>query len=375
LSSRGIFLARPENALPGIPLAVKDSFDTAGLVTTYGSIIFAEHVPERTAAAVERLEAAGYAIVGKANLYEFAYGMTSDNPHFGDVPNPLDAGRIPGGSSGGCAAALAAGLADAALGSDSGGSIRVPAACCGVVGFKPTFGRVPVEGCFPLAPSFDHAGPMARTVEGCTRQLAALDPGFQPSERRALEDVVVAAVWLDEADALVRSRIEETADRFPRRRAIEFPAPDAFDIQPLFAREAAEVHRELFAEHWRRYGVEVRERVRSGFAVSDEAFAAAAAERATYRDRCLEALDGVDLLLTPTMPSVAPRIGQREVRGRELLDALSRLTRPFNALGWPALAMPCGLAEGGMPASVQLVGRPGADGLLLAVGEELERVS
>jgi aspartyl-tRNA(Asn)/glutamyl-tRNA(Gln) amidotransferase subunit A len=368
-----IFLARPESPLPGIPLAVKDNLDTAGLVTTYGSIIFAEHVPTRTAVAVERLEAAGYSIAGKANLYEFAYGMTSENPHFGDVPNPLDAGRIAGGSSGGSAAALAAGMADAALGSDSGGSIRVPAACCGVVGFKPTFGRVPVDGCFPLAPSFDHVGPLARTVAGCTRQLAALVAGFRPAERPALEDVVVSAIWLDEADAPVRSRIEAAAGRFPNRRALEFPSPDAFDIQPLFAREAADVHRELFEEHWRRYGAGVRERVRSGFAVTDEAFAAATDEREAYRARCLEALDGVDLLLLPTMPSVAPRLGQREVRGRELLDALSRLTRPFNALGWPALALPCGVAEDGLPASLQLVGRPGADDLVLAVGEELER--
>src|SRR5205807_239489 len=145
----------------------KDLFDTAGLVTTYGSSLFVDHVPNRTAEAVARLEAAGYANVGKTNLHEFAYGISSENPHFGTVPNPAAPGRLAGGSSGGSAAALGAGLADAALGTDSGGSIRIPAAWCGVTGFKPTFGLVPMDGCFPLAPSYDHAGPMARSVEDC----------------------------------------------------------------------------------------------------------------------------------------------------------------------------------------------------------------
>src|SRR5439155_2980894 len=166
----------------GIGLAVKDLFDTAGLVTTYGSILFADHVPHRTAEAVRRLEQGGYGVVGKTNLHEFAYGVTSENPHFGTVPSPLAPGRIAGGSSGGSAAALAAGLADAALGTDTGGSIRIPAACCGIVGFKPTFGLVPLEGCFPLAPSFDHAGPMARSVDECSRMLEHLAPGFESRE-------------------------------------------------------------------------------------------------------------------------------------------------------------------------------------------------
>ena len=147
----GIFVTEVQSPGEGIRLAVKDLFDTAGLRTTYGSAIFRDHVPGATAEAVRRLEAAGYANVGKTNLHEFAYGITSENPHFGDVPNPLAAGRVAGGSSGGSAAALAAGLADAALGSDSGGSIRIPAACCGVVGFKPTYGVVPTGGVWPLS--------------------------------------------------------------------------------------------------------------------------------------------------------------------------------------------------------------------------------
>src|SRR5438552_12538277 len=191
----GIFLARPESPPAGIPLAVKDLFDTAGLTTTYGSAIFAEHVPAKSAECVLRLEAAGYANVGKTNLHEFAYGITSENPHFGTVPNPAAPGRIAGGSSGGSAAALAAGLADAALGTDSGGSIRIPAACCGVVGFKPTYDLVPTDGCFPLAPSFDHVGPLARDVSGCEAMLEALAPGFVRWELEQLEEVSVGIAW------------------------------------------------------------------------------------------------------------------------------------------------------------------------------------
>src|SRR5215212_3151292 len=186
----GIFLARPERPAAGISLAVKDLFDTAGLTTTYGSALFADHVPTKTAEAVRLLEDAGYTNVGKTNLHEFAYGVTSENPHFGTVPNPVAPGRVAGGSSGGSGAALAAGLADAALGSDSGGSIRIPAAWCGVVGFKPTFDLVPIEGCFPLAPSFDHAGPMARSVADCVAMVEALVPAFR----------VERAVSLDELD-------------------------------------------------------------------------------------------------------------------------------------------------------------------------------
>src|SRR5579862_9490943 len=171
----GVFITELE-AGDGIRLAVKDLFDTAGVRTTYGSAVFADHVPERSAEAVLRLERAGYVDVGKANLHEFAYGVTSQNLHYGTVPNPAAPGRTAGGSSGGSAAALALGLADAALGTDSGGSIRIPAACCAVTGFKPTYGLVPLDGVFPLAASYDHAGPLARDVTGCIDVMRVLAP-------------------------------------------------------------------------------------------------------------------------------------------------------------------------------------------------------
>src|SRR5215204_6954555 len=210
----GIFLARPEQPAEGTSLAVKDLFDTAGLTTTYGSALFADHVPARTAEAVRLLEEAGYANTGKTNLHEFAYGVTSENPHFGTVPNPLRDGRIAGGSSGGSAAALAAGLADTALGTDSGGSIRIPAACCGIVGFKPSYGLVPLDGCFPLAPSYDHAGPLARDVDGCAAMMKPL-AGIEAADiDLAGVRVGVATAWIGECDPLVGARVAEAAALF-----------------------------------------------------------------------------------------------------------------------------------------------------------------
>src|SRR6476469_5409915 len=217
MAAGGIFLATPAAVGDGRRLAVKDLLDTADLTTAYGSAIFVEHVPATSAACVLLAEAAGYANVGKTNLHEFAYGVTSENAHFGTVPNPLAAGRVAGGSSGGSAAALAAGLADAALGSDSAGSIRIPAACCGVVGFKPSFGLVSLAGCFPLAPSFDHAGPMARNVDGCVEMLEALVPGLE-RETLALPDLQVGVAWLEHAEPLVAQRVEEAARLFPNLR-------------------------------------------------------------------------------------------------------------------------------------------------------------
>jgi aspartyl-tRNA(Asn)/glutamyl-tRNA(Gln) amidotransferase subunit A len=363
----GIFLARPEHPAVGIPLAVKDLFDTAGLVTTYGSAIFAEHVPAGTAEAVSRLEAAGYAIVGKTNLHEFAYGTTSENPHFGAVPNPIASGRIAGGSSGGSAAALAARLADAALGSDTGGSIRIPAACCGVVGFKPTFGLVPLEGCFPLAPSLDHAGPMARSVEECASMLEAMAPDFERQPLGTLEEVEVGIAWTDGVQPLVRARVEQAAACFPRRRRVDPPLAE--DARAVFMREVADVHRELYAEQGDLYSANVAAKIERCLAVSDAEYEAALQARARYRSRMDELFAEVDLLVTPTLSFVAPPVGQDE---RQLRGELTRLTWPFNLLGAPALALPCGPAEDGLPASIQLVGRPGGDALVLAAGSLLE---
>jgi aspartyl-tRNA(Asn)/glutamyl-tRNA(Gln) amidotransferase subunit A len=363
-----IFLARPEAPSAGIPLAVKDLFDTAGLVTTYGSKIFAEHVPERTAEAVRLLEEAGYANVGKTNLHEFAYGVTSQNPHFGTVPNPIAPGRIAGGSSGGSAAALAAGLADAALGTDSGGSIRIPAAFCEVVGFKPTYGLVSLEGCFPLAPSFDHAGPMGPDVATCAELLQALAPGFEPRRIDSLEEVSVGVAWTEHADPLVGKRVAAAAAAFPRRRSVELPLPKS--VGAVFMREVADVHRERYREDAADYGANVREKIERCLAIDDDAYERGLRALDEYRERCAEAIAAVDLVLTPTVPCVAPPADVDEL---EVRDRLIQFTYPFNCLGWPALALPCGPAEDGLSASVQLAAPKGADAGVLAVGELLER--
>jgi aspartyl-tRNA(Asn)/glutamyl-tRNA(Gln) amidotransferase subunit A len=366
VAADGTFLARPETPADGIRLAVKDLLDTAGLTTTYGSGIFAEHVPATSAESVVRLEGAGYANVGKTNLHEFAYGITSENPHFGTVPNPLAAGRIAGGSSGGSAAALAAGLAEAALGTDSGGSIRIPSACCGTVGFKATYDLVPTTGCFPLAPSFDHVGPMARDVPGCVEQLRALAPGFAPMVIDSLEEVTVAVAWVDESDPLVGARVRKAAAHFPRTRTLEWPRPR---VDALFMREVADVHRELYAENAELYGDDLATKIERCLAVSDAEVTLAQRAREEYGERCEELLDGHDLLLTPTLSCVAPPVGVGDLALRE---TLIRNTLPFNSLGWPALALPCGAAEDGLPASIQIVGRPDTDALVLAAGERLE---
>jgi aspartyl-tRNA(Asn)/glutamyl-tRNA(Gln) amidotransferase subunit A len=365
--AEGIFLARPDRVSEGIPLAVKDLLDTAGLTTTYGSVLFADHVPRETAESVRRLEAAGYAVVGKTNLHEFAYGVTSQNEHFGTVPNPAAPGRLAGGSSGGSAAALAAGLVDAALGSDSGGSIRIPAAWCGVVGFKPTYGLVPSEGCFPLAPSYDHVGPMGRTVEDCTAMMRALAPGLGPRRLESLEELEVGVAWLDGCEPLVRARVEAAAALFPRARPVDFPFSDGVE-NGVFRREVADVHRELHAEHADSYGANVRRKIERCLETTDGDYERGLESLRRYRERGAEALGDLDLLVTPTLAFVAP---QADVEEHTVREATIRLTYPFDALGWPALALPCGAAEDGLPASVQLIGRRGDDALVLAAGELL----
>jgi aspartyl-tRNA(Asn)/glutamyl-tRNA(Gln) amidotransferase subunit A len=363
----GIWLARPAEAGAGEPVAVKDLLDTAGLTTTYGSALFADHVPAVSADAVRLLEQAGCAVAGKTNLHEFAYGISSQNPHYGTVPNPVAPGRLAGGSSGGSAAAIAAGDVELALGSDSAGSIRIPAAWCGNVGFKPTHGLVSVEGCFPLAPSYDVVGPMASSVEGCERLLRALAPGFEPVVLESLEELEVGIAWLDRAEPLVRRRVDEVAALFPRRRELALPLAPANRAD--FMREVADVHRALFPGNEQLYGENVRDKVERCLQVRDEEADAAERERADYCERVTEAVGELDLLVTPTVPFVAPPADLDEL---EIRAAAISHTYPISSLGWPALALPCGPAEDGLPASVQLAAPAGRDARVLAAGRLLE---
>jgi aspartyl-tRNA(Asn)/glutamyl-tRNA(Gln) amidotransferase subunit A len=362
----GIWLARPEKVGLGEPVAVKDLLDTAGLATTYGSALFADHVPAVSADAVRLLEIGGFAVAGKTNLHEFAYGISSQNPHYGTVPNPIAPGRLAGGSSGGSAAAVASGAVELALGSDSAGSIRIPAAWCGNVGFKPTHGLVPVEGCFPLAPSYDVVGPMASSVAGCERLLQALAPGFEPAELESLEELEVGVAWLGEAEPLVRERVAAVASLFPHRRELDLPLAPANRAD--FMREVADIHGALFSGNEELYGDNVRGKVERCLRVTDAEASAAERDRLEYRERMAEALAGLDLVVTPTVPFVAPPADVDEL---EIRAGAISLTYPFSSLGWPGLALPCGSAEGGLAASVQLAAPVGGDARVLAAGRLL----
>jgi Asp-tRNA(Asn)/Glu-tRNA(Gln) amidotransferase A subunit family amidase len=294
--------------------------------------VFAEHVPSVSASWITELESRGWVNVGKTNLHEFAYGVTSQNLHYGVVPNPRFPSLTAGGSSGGSAAALALGLADVATGTDTGGSIRIPAACCGVVGLKPTYGLVPTDGVFPLAPTFDHAGPMALSVDVCASVLGLSLPDAG--------DVRVACAWGG-----------------VRGEPIEFPTAEA--VVPAFMREVGDVHRELYAENGELYGENIRGKVERCIAVSDGEYEAAVRARDELRERASSALEGFDVLVTPVLSCPVPPVDCEEI---EVRAAMTRFTFPFNALGWPALAV----------GNVQIVGRPGDDALVCAVGTTFE---
>ena len=294
--------------------------------------MFADHVPSASASWVVELESRGWVRVGKTNLHEFAYGVTSQNLHYGTVPNPRSPSSTAGGSSGGSAAALVLGLADAALGTDTGGSIRIPSACCGVVGLKPTYGLVPTDGVFPLAPTFDHAGPMALSVDGCASVLGL--------ELPSVEGVRIASAWGG-----------------VQGEPIEFPTAEA--VVPAFMREVGDVHRELYAENGELYGENIRGKVERCIALTDAEYEAAVRARDELRERAEEALEGFDVLVTPVLSCPVPALDCVEI---DVRAAMTLYTFPFNALGWPALAV------GG----VQVVGRPGDDALVLAAGRSFE---
>ena len=302
--------------------------------TTYGSAVFAEHVPSVSAPWVAELEARGWVTVGKTNLHELAYGVTSQNLHYGVVPNPRFPALTAGGSSGGSAAALVLGEADAALGTDTGGSIRIPAACCGVVGLKPTYGLVSTEGVFPLAPTFDHAGPMALSVDGCATLLQLELPSV------GLADLRVGSAWGGVTG-----------------EPVDFPTAEA--VVPAFMREVGDVHRELYPEHAELYGENIREKIERCIAVSDAEYETAVRARDELRERAEEALDGYDVLVTPVLSCPVPPVDCVEL---EVRAAMTLYTFPFNALGWPALAV----------RGVQVAGRPGDDALVLAAGRAFE---
>ena len=319
-----------QGPLAGVPLLVKDVFDTAGVRTTYGSGIFRDHVPVRSATSVRRLLDAGAIMLGKANLHEFAWGVTSRNRAYGAVVNSARPDRIPGGSSGGNASALAAGLCALGLGTDTGASIRLPAAACRVAGFKPAFGSVPADGLWPLAPSFDHVGPLARSLDDCAlafdvlrgTPLPAVDPGGLRVMRVEAADVgATTEAFLDAAHL-----------------------PPAPDLVRLHLAECAEVHRELYAEHRDAYDDDLHAKIAVGFAVAPEERAWLVAGLHAWRQECAVRCPW-DVLVSPTFPGELP--ASDVPASIELTDRMTAYTRPINWLGWPSAVTADGVMHTG----------------------------
>jgi aspartyl-tRNA(Asn)/glutamyl-tRNA(Gln) amidotransferase subunit A len=323
--------------LHGRRLLVKDLIDTAGIRTTYGSKIYADHVPERTATAVERLVAAGAVVIGKANLHEFAWGVTSQNPWYGTVENPLHPGRTTGGSSGGNAAALAAGLCDLGLGTDTGCSIRLPASCCGVVGLKPSWGRIPIDGIFPLVPSFDTVGPMATSVVDVATMWSVLARAPVPAPTLAgLRVGLLTRPPSVGGPALPENRAAEAyVERLEELGAsvVETSIPEPpDDTWPLFFHEAAESHRATFPERADEYGDNVRAKLDLALAVDPaEVSRARAAVRAWRSLR-----PDVDLYVAPVLGVEIPPVDCDEL---DIRIPATAFLRPFNVLGWAAIAI------------------------------------
>ncbi len=373
LSHLNAFISLTDEEGEGPAVAVKDLVDVKGTVTTAGSIILPEVVAERDAPVVERMRRkAGVVVVGKANLHEFAYGATSSNPHYGPVRNPHDPERVAGGSSGGSAVAVATGMCDWAVGSDTGGSIRIPAAFCGVVGYKPTMGTVDTETVIPLARSLDTLGPLAPDVRTAAAALEAMSEHTDlvparvrpaASLRLGVPKGWIAGAGLDETTAAVWERVARGVPE------VEFPDRDLMHDSGLviLRTEAYGYHQHWIESVPEKYGEDVRALIRSGTEVPRARYVAALLERARMQVAAEDALASqeLDALLLPAVPFVAPLIGEDVPRGR-----LLAFTRPFNLTGHPVIVLPA--PSPGLPVGIQVVGRFGREAELVEVALALE---
>lgn len=385
--------ARHLPALWGIPIGAKDLFETAGVRTTAGSLPRKDHIPMQDATVIRRLRKAGAVLLGKLNMHEIALGVTNVNPHYGTCRNPWHRERITGGSSGGSAAAVAAGLCLGALGSDTGGSIRIPAALCGVTGFKPTYGRVSLRGVFPLSWHMDHAGPLAHTVEDAARlyqAIAGYDAGDAssvhcqvPDPMSHLDDGVrgwrvalASDEFFQDVESVVGTAVEEAAYIFGELGAqverVEVPAvlKAARANRVIVAADAAAVYHEELDSEQPPFGEDVLRRLQAGRAFSSTEYALAR-RAGVETKRELEAFfERYNLLLTPSVPILAPPI-----EGPDAVEQAARLTRftaAFNITGLPALSLPCGFGPGDLPVGLQLVTRPWAEAELLRAGHAFQ---
>jgi aspartyl-tRNA(Asn)/glutamyl-tRNA(Gln) amidotransferase subunit A len=398
-AEREILAGRYKGPLHGVPVALKDIIYTRGVRTTMGSALYSGHVPDHSATVAGKLEEAGSVLIGKTNTHEFAYGPTGDRSYFGPTRNPHDARRITGGSSGGSGAAVAANLCYGALGSDTGGSIRIPAALCGTVGMKPTFGRVSKSGVFPLSWSLDHTGPITRTVEDNALMLNVLaghDPEDHYSVDRPAEDFtrdlerglrgagigVPRGFYSEHVEEEVQARVREAAEGFvslgAEVRQVEIPnLVDTLHAQRLIlAAEAYAIHEERLENEREKIGEEVSERLMEGERPRAYRYANARRRGMLATEEFDHALHGVDVLLTPTIPITATEIGQREISisdyEEHVRSALTRFTGPTDLTGHPSLSVPCGATAMGLPVGLQLIGRHFDEATLYRFGHAYE---
>lgn len=376
--------------LAGMPVVVKDLMAVAGIPLSGGSAAIEAAAGQQDAEVIARLRRSGAVFLGATNLHELAYGITSDNPRFGRVVNPSAPDRIPGGSSGGSAAAIASGIARGAIGTDTAGSIRVPAACCGVVGFKPSYDVLPRDGVMDLAPTLDHVGPMGRTVADAAALFAAmLDMPEIPLWRYAgLKGRSVARLtgYFDQPlDASLRIAMSEAVQALAQDgascRAVEIDgmnAAPAIQLNTICA-EASATHAERLGRHGESLGEDVRVRLEMGHFLPGHWYVKAQKMRRQLADAVERAFSHAEFLICPTMRTPAPPIGAAtvEVEGQSyaLHTAVTQLTLPFNVTGLPAIAIPWSQTQDGVPLSLQIVGRRGADWQVLAVAERLEQMS
>ncbi len=370
-------LARGEDLGPlhGIPIAHKDCILTKGVRTTGGSKIFRDYVPDRDAEVVTRLHSAGAVVIGKTGLHEFTAGISNVNPHFGPVHNPHDLTKVSGGSSGGSGAAVAAGLVPAATGTDTGGSIRIPAAFCGCVGLKPTYGRVSREGVMPLGPSQDHVGPLGATVEDTAILYSAM-AGVAVNMDGGVGDIRIGVpenyFWDNLAPEVrfwARGAVQVIAALGAKVREVRVP-----EVGPLMDIARVTLLCELAAglgqhsDRERDFGADVWALMGQGRNFSAVEYLEAQARRQELALEFSRVWEELDCLMMPTTPNVAFPINAKEDHRPET----TRLTRPFNLLGWPAISLPCGVSKEGLPIGVQLVAANGREDVLFRVAGALE---
>ena len=372
--------------LHGIPIGHKDAFFTKGVRTTAGSKILADYRPDHDAEIVTRLNDAGAVTLGKTGLHELCHGITSNNPHFGAVLNPWSLERIPGGSSGGSASAVAADLVFLATGTDTGGSVRIPASYCGVVGLKPTYGLLSCRGVMPLGFTLDHVGPLARTVRDVAVSFHAMlgriaDPPLPNVSGLRIgvpEDFFFE--HLDpEVTLAVRRAVQTLASLGGRVEEVRLPDAAALNTtgRMIQLAEASTVWRRFHARR-SEFGPDVYALIQQGLLIPATDYLDAQRLRRVLAREFSKIWTQVDCLLTPATPVPAPKQGAATVWAGDIEEdvriASTRLTRPFNVLGWPALALPCGFSEGGLPIGAQLVAAPKHEDTLLRAGAALEDV-